>query len=573
MERKKKIIIALVCVIILLLAGILAVLLFMGKIGTSEYEKQISLGNKYLEEENYEKAIEAFETAVNIEPKKTEAYLGLADAYLFSDEMGWKSAAGILLSGFQAASDEVMINKMLEIGKSREAQAEKQEILDMVRTVYPNIPEKIIELYWEEQEEEETENTKPDDKEDGLQEENAGNISGNINNGGYVVENNEYVVYSFQDALWSMKQDGSGRKKIYDGRCSSLNLWGDKVYFLAEKEEEDYMSGTYYVRTPYSVKLDGSGLSVIGQPAAEKKYSVSYRTDYETAEECTVTAGYRGFIVYDDYIYYIGDNERSGSYTCYARYEDGEELVQEVTYRNNTSIYRMKLDGTEVTELVQDLGNAYPVMCISDGKLYYALNYYNAYFGNYGFTKFFCSELDGTKQTEFPAVKSWEETVFDSDYGNYTEMLIGIQVSDGKLYVSCGDSEGEFPDSRFHLYDENIQGLGEKILEERCWNKTVVSDGQIYASTGGREWTDGRIPLTNRALAVCGEDGQIIKLLKVFDEETYGSEEYFNNLYYDINVSGDWVYYRIQDKWGEGIKEELGRISKDGTRQEIFQGD
>ena len=45
-------------------------------------EQQISLGEKYLLEENYEEAIVAFKTAIDIEPNNPELYIKLADTYI-----------------------------------------------------------------------------------------------------------------------------------------------------------------------------------------------------------------------------------------------------------------------------------------------------------------------------------------------------------------------------------------------------------------------------------------------------------------------------------------------------------
>ena len=44
--------------------------------------KQLDLGNRYLSEMNYEQAIACFEAAIEIEPKETQAYQGLIDAYI-----------------------------------------------------------------------------------------------------------------------------------------------------------------------------------------------------------------------------------------------------------------------------------------------------------------------------------------------------------------------------------------------------------------------------------------------------------------------------------------------------------
>ena len=50
------------------------------------WQEQYDLGQKYLTEGNYEEAILAFTAAIEIDPKRPEAYLSLADAYLGSGD-------------------------------------------------------------------------------------------------------------------------------------------------------------------------------------------------------------------------------------------------------------------------------------------------------------------------------------------------------------------------------------------------------------------------------------------------------------------------------------------------------
>ena len=54
-------------------------------IGTT-WQEQYDLGTRYLSEGNYEEAIIAFSGAIEIDPKRAEAYVGLADAYVGTGE-------------------------------------------------------------------------------------------------------------------------------------------------------------------------------------------------------------------------------------------------------------------------------------------------------------------------------------------------------------------------------------------------------------------------------------------------------------------------------------------------------
>ena len=45
------------------------------------WQEQYDLGVRYLSDGNYEEAILAFTAAIDIDPKRPEAYIGLADSY------------------------------------------------------------------------------------------------------------------------------------------------------------------------------------------------------------------------------------------------------------------------------------------------------------------------------------------------------------------------------------------------------------------------------------------------------------------------------------------------------------
>ena len=50
------------------------------------WQEQYNLGIRYLSEGNYEEAIIAFTAAIEIDPKRAEAYVGRGDAYIGSGE-------------------------------------------------------------------------------------------------------------------------------------------------------------------------------------------------------------------------------------------------------------------------------------------------------------------------------------------------------------------------------------------------------------------------------------------------------------------------------------------------------
>jgi len=107
-----------------LMGGIIAavILVLAAGIGFGIYNspsnrlsRQLDLGQKYLEEMDYEQAKIAFEEAIAIDPKCAEAYLGDADANLGMNR--YQDAFDILKQGLDAtAGDETLISDYTKVG-------------------------------------------------------------------------------------------------------------------------------------------------------------------------------------------------------------------------------------------------------------------------------------------------------------------------------------------------------------------------------------------------------------------------------------------------------------------------
>lgn len=67
------------------------------------WQEQYDLGVRYLTDGNYEEAIIAFTAAIEIDPKRAEAYLGLADAYIGTGDLD--AARRALEDGLAATND------------------------------------------------------------------------------------------------------------------------------------------------------------------------------------------------------------------------------------------------------------------------------------------------------------------------------------------------------------------------------------------------------------------------------------------------------------------------------------
>ena len=76
-----------------------------------KYDKQLSLGQRYLDELDYEQAIAAYRAAIEIDPKQPDAYAGLANTYIAMED--YESAREVLLEGIDA-TDSDMLKEMLK---------------------------------------------------------------------------------------------------------------------------------------------------------------------------------------------------------------------------------------------------------------------------------------------------------------------------------------------------------------------------------------------------------------------------------------------------------------------------
>lgn len=84
-------------------------------------DELLSLGQKYLLEENYEEAVVAFEKAIRIDEKCVEAYLGLADAYVGKGDPD--KALEILGKGYEITEDDRLNDKYLELSGSADGES------------------------------------------------------------------------------------------------------------------------------------------------------------------------------------------------------------------------------------------------------------------------------------------------------------------------------------------------------------------------------------------------------------------------------------------------------------------
>ncbi len=96
----------------LFLAAVL--LLSLAACGAKDaWQEQYDLGMRYLNDGNYEEAVIAFTAAIEIDPKRSEAYLGAAEAYIAADDID--AAITILEKGYAATNNDTLKKRLDEI--------------------------------------------------------------------------------------------------------------------------------------------------------------------------------------------------------------------------------------------------------------------------------------------------------------------------------------------------------------------------------------------------------------------------------------------------------------------------
>lgn len=97
---------------------------------SSQMKEQLALGQRYLEENDYEQAVVAFNKVIALDEKQIEAYLGLADVYIAQEE--FEQAQAVLTDGLNNCEDSRFIQEKIEeveeLIQAREAAAVSQAV-------------------------------------------------------------------------------------------------------------------------------------------------------------------------------------------------------------------------------------------------------------------------------------------------------------------------------------------------------------------------------------------------------------------------------------------------------------
>ena len=129
-KKRKSIIIVIFALLVTLIAAGIGVTIY--NMPANRLSRQLDLGEKYLEEQNYEQAVVEFDKAIAIDPMNERAYIGKAEAYVGMGD--YKQALSILKEGYGLLGSEKIYDKMQEIiTQEKELQLKEEAKVEEIR--------------------------------------------------------------------------------------------------------------------------------------------------------------------------------------------------------------------------------------------------------------------------------------------------------------------------------------------------------------------------------------------------------------------------------------------------------
>ena len=108
------------------------------------WQEQYDLGIRLLNEGNYEEAILVFQAMIQIDPKRSEGYQKLADAYIAVGD--YEKAASVLTDGFHATGVASLEQQLKDVQKKIQEMQDQQETTDSASSEQVGSPTEAPEL-------------------------------------------------------------------------------------------------------------------------------------------------------------------------------------------------------------------------------------------------------------------------------------------------------------------------------------------------------------------------------------------------------------------------------------------
>lgn len=113
LSKKKKLLIGVILGALIVAAGVVGIVKYLESKTSAEYNAKLSEADNYLEEQEYDKAETAYLEAIEIEPKKEQAYLQVADVYV--TQKRYEDAEQILQKGQDQAGGKKIRKKLKQV--------------------------------------------------------------------------------------------------------------------------------------------------------------------------------------------------------------------------------------------------------------------------------------------------------------------------------------------------------------------------------------------------------------------------------------------------------------------------
>lgn len=362
--------------------------------------------------------------------------------------------------------------------------------------------------------------------------------SGNLNNGGFVLTENDSIYLALTDGLWQINP-GETPVKIEDGPVSMLQACGGRLYYLKDQYICDSYGFTSLVsQTPVSCLMDGTDKKLLGPDRAVGS-RLTYSDDAGKIMEMDVYIGYQSFTVYGDSIYYLSNSDIPGEYVCTGEYGNGEApLVITGKYESGIALFKCGLNGENTQMLTGPIGNSVACMAIDNGKIYIAAGYQDTIYA-YNYVDYSIYSLDGEKLSSFQNTYRDSESPLKSEAGEFYHIPNAVLPFEDNMLVSLSDSEGDFVANQLFMLEPD--GNLTKLAIEQQYVPSVLSDSSIYyvGSASRTNFYDESISYADSfGIYRKGvhEDGAGVKLCPIrYDGFAFNLK---------IAVSGDYVYFK-----------------------------
>lgn len=139
-ESSRKLFTAVGILLIVLATFTAMIIIILNDQKEKRYEENLKAGHRYLEDEDYEKAAACFNDAIEIDPKQTEPYIGMADIYLVQEEYG-KAEKILELAENAADSKSIQKNAVKIANIKKTIRTKKEEASSMANFTWVTEPE------------------------------------------------------------------------------------------------------------------------------------------------------------------------------------------------------------------------------------------------------------------------------------------------------------------------------------------------------------------------------------------------------------------------------------------------